>query len=406
MFAENWPQWRGAANDGISDEKGLPTEWSETKNIAWKLKMPGMGASTPAIWGDSLFVTSIAPDLTLSLICVGTDGKERWTRELGKGSGKVARSDEGNEASPSPSTDGKAVYVFVGSGDLAAFDFEGKKLWAVNLQKMYGKFDIQFGMHSTPVLYENHLYLQLIHSNGAWVIALDKSSGKEVWKVKRESDGRAECEHSYASPVLWKRGDSAYLITHGNDYAIAHDLKDGHEIWRVGDLNLKSKYNPTLRFVASPLATSDLIIVPSAKNGPVVAVKPNAKGLVMRGSEHQQWRLDSGTPDVPSPVISKGLVYLARENGGLICLDAASGEQYYAERTHNARHRANPLVADGKIYLVARDGLTTVVKEGRSFEVLSKNQLKDQIAASPAVHNGRIYLRGYDYLYAISEGGK
>jgi outer membrane protein assembly factor BamB len=291
----------------------------------------------------------------------------------------------------------------VGSGELGCFDFAGKEVWKFNLQDRYGRFNIQFGMHSTPVLEGERLYLQLIHSGGAWVIALDRATGKEVWKAARKSDGRAECEHSYASPVLWRKGDAALLITHGNDYAIGHSLQDGSEVWRVGGLNPKDKYNPTLRFVASPLATPDLIVVPSAKKGPVVGLKPDAKGMVTAGNPAELWRLPKNTPDVPSPLLHEGLVYLCGEAGTLTCLDAKTGEERYSERIHSARYRASPVFADGKIYCTARDGVVTVVKAGPKFEKVAENKLPDQISASPAICGGRIYLRGFEALYAVGK---
>jgi outer membrane protein assembly factor BamB len=399
--ADNWPQWRGPTYDGVTQETGLPTEWSATRNVIWKLPLPGMGSSTPAVWNDRLFFTSQdGPDLVL--MCVGTDGKERWKQKVGTGD-RRARGDEGNMASASPSTDGSHVWVFVGTGELACFDLDGKEVWKINLQERYGKFRIQFGMHSTPILYGDRLYLQLIHSGGAWVIALDKATGTEVWKVERKSDGRDECEHSYASPCLWRNGKEAYLITHGNDYAIAHRLADGSEIWRVADLNPKSRYNTTLRFVASPVAVADLIVVPSAKNGPVVAVKPDANGIVRAGSPAEVWRMAHNTPDVPSPLVHDGLVYLCREDGTLICLDARTGKVHYSQRTHVYRHRASPVYADGKIYLTARDGAVSVVKAGPTFQLLATNRLPDDMTASPAISNGRIYLRGWKALYAIGE---
>jgi outer membrane protein assembly factor BamB len=402
LRADNWPQWRGSHDDGICKETNLPTSWGDGQNIVWTLPMPGMGGSTPAIWGDRLFLTSADGD-DLVLLCIGTDGKQLWKRRLGSGN-RTARSDEGNSASASPSTDGKHVYAFVGSGDLGCYDFENKEVWKFNAQERFGKFSIQFGMHSTPVLDGDRLYLQLIHSAGAWVIALNKATGATVWKVQRKSDGVAECEHSYASPVIWRNGKEAYLITHGNDYAIGHRLADGQELWRVGGLNPKEKYNRTLRFVASPVATPDLIVVPSAKNGPVVALRPDASGLVLAGSKYEQWRKLSGTPDVPSPLVHDGLVYLCRENGFLVCLDMKTGNELYNQRLHPARYRASPVYADGKIYLTARDGTVTVVKAGPQFQQLAVNKLADQISASPAISNGRIYLRGFKALYAIGEG--
>ncbi len=405
VSADNWPQWRGPNNDGVSTAKNTPTTWNDSTNIIWKVKLPGMGGATPIIWEDRIFVLS-EDGKDIVLLCISTEGKELWRRLVSKGGGGGrARGDEGNPASPTPSTDGKHVWVFSGLGDFKCFTLDGQEVWHFNAQKRYGKFRIQFGMHSTPVLFRDRLYLQLIHSGGAWVIALDKATGKEIWKVKRESDGRDECEHSYASAMMWTNGKDAYLVVHGNDYATAHSLEDGSEIWRVGDLNPKTKYNPTLRFVASPLVTPELIVVPSAKSGPVVGLKPTAKGKVGIGSEYELWRMTKGTPDVPSPLSYDGLVYLCRENGTLICLDAKTGKEYYAQRTHDARYRASPVYADGKIYIVARDGTTTVVKAGKTFEKLATNRLKDEISASPAFAGGRLYLRGFNYLYAIGGSG-
>jgi outer membrane protein assembly factor BamB len=399
LWAENWPQWRGPNYDGVSKETGLPTAWSAEKNVLWKLPLPGVGGSTPAVWVDRIFFTSQDGD-DLVLMCVRTDGKELWRRKLGTGKFK-ARGDEGNLASASPSTDGKHVWVFVGSGELGCFDFEGNEAWKVNLQERYGRFKIQFGMHSTPLLYEDRLYLQLIHSGGARVAALEKATGKAVWSIERKSDGRAECEHSYASPCLWRNGKDAYLITHGNDYAIAHRLSDGSEIWRVAGLNPKEHYNFTLRFVASPVAVADLIVVPSAKHGPVVGVKPGAAGLIEDGNDGQLWRLPKDTPDVPSPLVYDNLVYLCGEMGNLICLDAKTGTIHYNKRIHTSRYRASPVLADGKLYLTARDGTFTVMRPGPKFEVLTTNVLPDELTASPAISGGRIYLRGFRTLWAI-----
>jgi outer membrane protein assembly factor BamB len=403
--ANNWPQWRGPAGDGVSPETGIPTEWDATKNVAWKLPLPGTGGGTPAVWGDRIFLPS-QDGKDVVLLCVSTGGKELWRRKLGTGVGRRPRGDEGDDASPSPSTDGEHVYAFAGTGDLACYDLDGKEVWRFNAQERYGAFRIQFGMHSTPALYGDRLYLALIHSGGATVAAVDKATGRDVWKVARKSDGRAECEHSYASPVVWHSGKDAYLIVHGNDYATAHRLTDGSEIWRVGGLNPKERYNPTLRFVASPVATPELIVVPSAKNGPVVALKPDAAGLVTAGSAHEQWRWGNNTPDVPSPLVHEGLVYLCREDGRLICVDAKTGKEMYTQRTHTFRHRASPVYADGKVYLTARDGTVSVVKAGPKFELLATNKLPDQISASPVVSNGRIYLRGFEALYAIGLGAK
>ena len=176
---ENWPQWRGPDYDGLSHETNLPTTWSESSNVVWRLEMPGMGGSTPAVWDKHIFLTSQDGD-NLVVVAASTDGKLLWKRPIG--ANRPIRGDEGNGASPSPTTDGKHVFVFVGSGQLACFDFDGKEIWKFNAQDRYGRFQTQHGMHTTPLLYQDRLYMQLIHSGGAWVIALDPPSGKEIWK--------------------------------------------------------------------------------------------------------------------------------------------------------------------------------------------------------------------------------
>jgi outer membrane protein assembly factor BamB len=394
----------------VSQAANLPTQWSPTENVAWKLPLPGWAGSTPVVWEDRIFLTS-EDGRDLVLMCISTQGKQLWKRKLATATGRRARGNEGNEASPSPSTDGRHVYTFIGTGDLACFDFQGSPVWKVNIPERYGAFKMQYGMHTTPLLYGDRLYLQLIHSGGAWVIALDKANGEEVWKVERKSDARAECEQSYASPSLWTNGKDAYLITHGADFAIAHRLDNGAEIWRVGGLNPRDHYNPTLRFVASPVASTSLIVIPSAKNGPVVGLKPDATRLILPGSSHELWRRQHNTPDVPSPLIHNGLVYLCREEGTLLCLDGQTGEQYYAQPLQpQARprpiYRASPVLADGKLYLTSREGVVSVVRPGKRFEVLATNRMREQISASPAITQGRIYLRTFENLYAIGGGGK
>jgi outer membrane protein assembly factor BamB len=401
--AENWPQWRGARIDGVSAEKNLPSEWNieSGKNIAWKLALPGQAGATPVVWGDRIFLTSAAGS-DLVLLCIDTSGKELWRKTVASGD-KTARGDEGNSASPSPSTDGQHVWTMMGTGDLHCYDMDGNLVWKKDLQQEYGKFKIQFGMTSTPVLDGERLYLQLIHSGGAQVIALDKATGKEIWAVKRASDARDECEHSYASPVMYRDNDRSLLITHGADYVIAHDPKDGREVWRCGGMNPKGSYNATLRFVASPVAVPGLIVVPTAKGGPVLGLKPEGMGDITGNTDQMPWRLPRNTPDVPSPLVRDGLVYLCRESGNLIVLDAKTGEQHYESRTHADRHRASPVYADGKIYLSSRDGTVSVVKAGTKFELLAQNKLKEPLSASPAISNGTIYLRGFNTLYAIKQ---
>ena len=398
-FADNWQQWRGMHSDGISKETEAPIQWSQTENVKWRLPLPGEAASTPVVWENKIFLTSAEGD-ALVLMCISTDGEEIWKRTLGHGNRSV-RGGEGNSAAPSPVTDGEHVWAFLGTGDLACYDFDGNQVWHTNLADRYGKFNLYFVMSTTPLLDKDRLYFQLIHSNAWVVLALDKMTGREVWMHKRDSDATEECEQAYTSPIIYRDTQREYLVVHGADYVTAHSLEDGSEIWRCGGLNPKERYNYSLRFVASPVATEGLIVVPSAKNGPVLGIDPAAAPGDITDSNWQRWKLRNGTPDVPSPLIHDGLVYLCRENGVLICLDAETGDPLYEERAHRNRHRASPIYVNGYIYLTSRDGVITVVKAGREFKIVASNSMGEVIAASPAIANGTLYLRTYQALYAI-----
>jgi outer membrane protein assembly factor BamB len=403
--ADDWGSWRGPTSNGISTESNIPTTWSPEENVAWKVELPGPSGATPVVWGDQIFLTSVDGG-DLLLICLGTDGKEQWRRKVGEGN-KDVRGDEGNSASPSPITDGEHVWSFMGTGHLACFTVEGEPVWNADLQERYGQFKIQFGMSATPVLHDGRLFVQLIHGDGnaetqeAIVVAMDAATGNHLWKSDRVTGASRENEHSYASPMLYDFGGITYLLTHGADYTVAYDLKDGREIWRLGGLNPQgTEYHPTLRFVASPAAAEGIVICPTAKNGPVFAVAADRTGD-LTDSDAILWIRDKNTPDVPSPVIHEGLVYLCRENGVLLVLDQKTGEEIYMERTHSDRHRASPILADGHIYLTARDGTISVVKTGREFKLVAQNKLGEAMSSSPVIANGTLYLRTFDALWAI-----
>jgi outer membrane protein assembly factor BamB len=194
------------------------------------------------------------------------------------------------------------------------------------------------------------------------------------------------------------------LLIHGADYVTGHSLADGKEIFRCGGLNgVGLQYNPTLRFVSSPVGAEGLIVVPSAKKGPVLGLHPDAQGDITKGGAGHAWRLPRNTPDVPSPLIHGGLVYLCSEEGVLTCLDAGNGEIVYTERIQPDRHRASPVYADGKVYLTSRKGIVSVVKAGRKFQLLAKNDMADEMSSSPAISGSRLYLRTFTALFAVGK---
>ena len=412
--ADNWPQWRGPKNDGISTEHGLPAKWSKTLNVAWRTPLPGRAGATPCVWGDRIYLTSNEGDDLVVLCIAAEDGAIKWKRTVGSGN-QDARAGEGNSASPSPSTDGEHVWVFFGTGILACYTVDGTEVWRLDANERFGTIDIQFGMTSTPVLDGYALYLQLIHgamklddqTRTGKVIKLDKKTGQTIWEVDRITAAQFECKHSYASPMLYRDGSREFLVAHGADCTTGHALDDGRELWRFGGLNGPTATNPkphdqTFRFVASPGVVPGTIIVPTCKGGPTVALRVNddLAGDCSDKAAVVHW-INPLTPDVSIPVIADGLVYLLHKDGKLQCVDLKTGEDLYLKRTHTGQHRTSPLLADGRLTFGSNDGWVSVVKVGREFELLDSIDIGEAITASLVFVNGTLYVRSYEALYAI-----
>ncbi|MEQ8849709.1 PQQ-binding-like beta-propeller repeat protein [Botrimarina sp.] len=403
-----WPHWRGPEMNGVAPaDAAAPTTWSESENILWRQPLPGPAGSTPVVAGGRIFLTTPDGAELLLMALDAQSGEPLWRRTVTTGDAHF-RGDEGNLASASPTTDGRHVVAVMGDGMMACYTVDGEPVWRLQLGDRLTPLDIQFGYASSPVLHGGKVLVQWQHGDGdpsteeARVAAFDLSTGETLWDVPRDTDAMKECEHSYASPIVAGHGDDAVLVTHGADTTIAYDPHNGQELWRVGNVNPPGNYHPTLRFVASPAANDGLVVAPTAKKGPVTAVTLGGRGD-LAGGEHQAWRIDRGTPDVPSPLVADGLVYLLGEDGALTCLDAATGERLYDRRTENDRHRASPLLVGERLYLASRGGVVTVVRAGRRFEVLAKNDLGEAISASPVVVDGVLYLRTFDALYAIAD---
>ena len=397
--ADNWPQWRGPRNDGHSAEPGFPTEWSADKNVVWKLKMPGIGAGTPVVWGDRIFLTSVdGPDVVA--LCVGTDGQQKWKEKLSGTGDKRYKNPGGGEisdAAASCSTDGKHVWAYAGNGTLVCFTVDGKRVWAADVNK-HGKIAIAFGSHWTPVLHEGKLYLQVMHRNAQKLVRYDALTGHEDWAVDRPGAGKGESVDVYASAFVWEGEGGPLLIAHGNDFCTAHRLGDGSEVWRVQDLNPRA--SNAWRFVSNPLVTPDLIVVPSCKNGPTVGIKPaGAKGDITPDNPAEVWRLKT-TPDVVAPIRVGDVIYLCG-HGSIAGHDAKTGAQLFTGPTVKGFHWSNLVAAGGKIYATSHDGTTTVIEAGREFKKVGTGTVPDKVFASPALSGGRLYIRGYGHLWAI-----
>jgi len=395
-YADNWPTWRGTNRDGASKETNLPLKWSTTENVTWKLAMPDISGSTPVIWGDLIFL-SVPDGEGVALWCVDRNkGEVKWKQNVAPSNEKVRK---GNMSSPSPVTDGKTVWLMSGNGHVKAFDFNGKELWHRNFWQDYGRFGLNHGYGSSPLLLADGLIIQVLHGmktdDPSYVAKLDLKTGKTLWKVERPTDAQVESPDSYTTPTLITVGGKAQVIITGGDYVTGHDPATGKEIWRAGGMNPRA--NPMNRIVASPLVNNDLVYVPT-RVSPMQAFRP-----VPGGKPELAWATPNG-PDVPTPVSDGTYVYMINDRGIVYCFENKTGKEVYSgQRITPAIYSSSPVLADGKIYMTNEDGLTTVLKSGPVFEVLATNALEDYTLSSPAISDGQIFLRTQKWLYCIGK---
>jgi len=413
---DSWPQWRGPNLDGTSTSTGLPVRWSTSENVAWRTRLPSWAAATPIIWGDTVFVTSAEKGSSLNrpnsrlfeggdadrdqlyLIAISRqDGKIRWQQSIGRGN-RIGNKQ--NMASPSPVTDGEHVWVANGNGEVRCFDFAGRQIWLRDLQADYGKFGVQFGYGSSPLLHQGVLYLQNLQGmytdDPSYVLAIDAKSGKTLWKVDRPTDGEHETPDSYSTATLAKVGEKFILIVSGAGYVTGHDLETGREVWRAGGLNPNNARN--YRTIASSLVVGDIVLVPSRRR-PFIAFRTDGRGDVTESKK--LWSTDYG-PDVPTPTSDGERLYIIDDRGISLNLRVSDGSTIWDRtRIEPGTYSASPLLADGKIYATSEEGTTTVLKAGDEFEILAVNRLDDYTLASPAAVGNQIFIRTAEYLYCI-----
>jgi outer membrane protein assembly factor BamB len=294
------------------------------------------------------------------------------------------------------------VWVMTGTGVLAAFDFGGKELWRRNIQTDYGKFGLNWGYASSPLLHEKALYIPVLHGmktdDPSYLLKVDAATGKTIWKTERPTKAITESPDAYVTPAVIKVGNTTEIVVNGADVVTGHDAATGKELWRMDGLNPQN--NPYYRIVASALVHGDMIYAPTRER-PLLAIKPGGRGDITKS--HRVWATDNG-PDVPTPVTDGTLFYIVRDNGVMWCLDAKTGETVYGpQRLPSGTYSSSPVLADGKLYISNEDGLTTVVKAGRQFEILAQNALDDYILSSPAVSDGQIFIRTAGHLWVIGQ---
>ena len=419
--AQQWPTWRGLSSSGVSVERGLPVQWSETKGVAWKSPIRGLGISSPIVWNDAVIVTSQAgtgevrqgPRLVqggnpleageralvqgasamgrASFLVTALDrrtGRRAWEYELPAEGELPFVHEKHNLASPSPATDGERVYAWFGTGQVAAIDMSGKLVWKKHLGAEYGPFQINWGHGSSPLVHAGTLVLLCYHERGSYLLALDATTGAVRWKV----DAPAGVT-SYSTPVAVETGGRTEIIVNSSVGVSGHDLATGERLWQVAEDN---------RFPIPMPVYHDGVVYASRgyRSSPYMAIRPGGKGDV--SSSHVIWRAPSGAPYISSLLYYDGLIYMVGDVGVLTVADARTGERVFQERIGGV-YTASPVAADGRIYLLSEDGETVVVAAGRTPRVLARNRLNAHQLASPAISGGRLFIRSDDAVYAIGQ---
>lgn len=420
----NWAQWRGPDSQGISYDKNLPTEWSETKNVLWKAELPGKGFSQPIIWGNKVFLTTDVeggpapeshkaakhmagekefthPDWdgvnrlhTFKTLCLDRDtGKILWEQVSYQGTTLDYRHKRGNYAAPTPVTDGKYVWAYFGSEGLYCYDFKGKLVWKKSLGPI---LTMGMGVGTSPVLHENLLIMQCDEDSGknSFITALDKKTGKEVWKTVRP------IQTSWATPVIVKNAGRAELVTSGNEFLISYDPATGKELWRAGGLKSHA--------IATPVIGHGLAVLSSGyPSKAITAVRLGGSGN-LDNTDNIAWKYNKGTAYVPSPILYGDYVYLMNDQGALTCLDAKTGQVVYegGRVPVNAKfYGASPVAFEDKILLTNDDGETFVIKAGPKHEVLATNSIGEPSRTSIAIADGKLFIRGDKHLFCIGKKG-
>jgi outer membrane protein assembly factor BamB len=387
----DWPQFRGPTGQGHSSEPGLPVEWSETRNIVWKVPLRGRGWSSPVISNGRVWMTtSIAEAGSASLRALAIDvatGRELLNVEVFRLPNANLKNPKNSHASPTPIVEGDRVYVHFGGDGTAALDASsGAVVWAKKFP-----YASQHGSGGSPVLYRDLLIFSGDGHYEAWVIALDKRTGDVKWKTER----RKPFDQAYTTPLVISVDGRDQVVSVGAYRAAAYDAATGREIWMV-------RYDEGFSNVPRPVFAHGLVYITTGFFQPaVLAVRPDGTGDVT--ATHIAWSMTRGAPFTPSPLAVGDELYVISDLGVLTCVDAKTGTLHWQERV-GGNHSASPIFADGRIYILSEEGVATVIAPGRTFQKLAVNELDGATLASMAVAHGSIFIRSLTHLYRIAGG--
>ena len=390
-WAEDWPQFRGPSGQGLC-KGGLPTEWSPTKNIAWKKVIPGAGWSSPIIVGGRVYLTcavTTGNDLSLRALCLDAkSGDEIWNKEIFLLEAKrgVRMHPKNSNASPTPVIDGNRLYTHFGHLGSAALDLDGSIIWT-NTDLVYNPVH---GNGGTPVLTKKAFIFSSDGGDKQFVAALNRDTGKLLWKTDRKTTSSKK--FAFCTPIVITVAGKEQIVSPAAGMVAAYDPDTGAEIWRFG-------YGEGYSVVPRPAFGHGLVFLSSGFDSPVIyAIRPDGKGDVTK--THLAWKLAKAAPLTPSPLLVGNELYLISDGGVASCVDAKTGKVHWSERIGGA-HSASPIAADGKIYFLSEAGLGVVVKADVRFARLADNDLKEKSLASYGAADGVLFIRTNEHLYCI-----
>ncbi len=385
--AQDWPEFRGPTGQGHSNERGVPSDWSETKNIAWKTPVAGLGWSSPVVGGGLVWLTTATGEREVSLRALAFDvatGREVVNVEVFRLRSLRELNPKNSWASPTPILDGDRVYVHFGADGTAALTTTGEIVWKTKFP-----YESQHGAGGSPVLFGDLLIFSCDGSDAAFVIALDKKTGKTRWKTNR----RSPADQAYTTPLVIRVGERDQVISIGAFRVGAYDPATGKEIWRAS-------YADGFSNVPRPVYGHGLVYVATGFQQPtLIAVRPDGTGDVTK--THIAWELKRGAPFTPSPLMVGDELYVLNDGGILTAVEATTGSVLWQQRLGGS-YSASPLFVDGKLYFSSEEGVTTVLAPGKEFRRLATNRLQGAILSSIAVANGSLFVRTDSHLYKIA----
>lgn len=407
--SEHWPNFRGPHLNGSANAAGLPEQWSREEGVLWSTPLPGVGTATPAIWGNRIFLTSVDA-ATNELLAIGldaADGKVLWKRAHGTNRKQGA----GDMTSPSPVTDGQRAVFLLGTGQLVAYDFAGVLLWQRDLVSEFGALSWLFGYGASPLLYDGRLYVQMMrrptHRSApdakleSFLLAIDPATGKDLWKQPRPGEALEESWESYITPLVHPAPSGPQIVLAGADSITGHDPQSGQELWRY---NFNAQRQRNWRLVPTPVSDGERLFLALPRGVEFLAISPDKGEASLE--ERTQWNLTPNAPDVCSPLLYDGHLYVLDGDRRVVtCLDPETGRQIWrGQLGGDTVIRSSPTAADGKIYFVDERGLVFVLAAGDQFRILSRIEMGggQPARSSIAIANNRLYIRTADALHCIA----